>query len=65
MLGAALIAFAAWGLFTPAGAGAFDEMDGLIPFFAGLLGVGLVLGGGLVWWLKSFRSKSRGSRSSR
>ena len=50
-LGAALTAFAAWGLFTPAGARAFDEMDGLIPFFAGLLGVGRVLGGGLGWWL--------------
>ena len=33
----ALGVFCYWGLFTTAGAKSFDEMDGLIPFFAGVV----------------------------
>jgi hypothetical protein len=36
---AGLICFGWWGLRTQAGVRAFDEMDGLIPFFAGVLGI--------------------------
>ncbi len=33
---AALGLFAWWGIYTPAGNRAFDEMAGMIPFFAGI-----------------------------
>ena len=36
-------AFACWGLFTTAGARRFDEMAGMIPFFAGLATAPLAL----------------------
>jgi hypothetical protein len=41
-LAVVLVAFSAWGMFTDAGASRFDEMDGLIPFFAGVAGALLV-----------------------
>ena len=43
-------AFAWWGLFTAAGARRFDEMAGMIPFFAAVAG-GVLLLGALVAWL--------------
>ena len=36
---ASCLAFAYWGLATPAGRRAYDEMDGIIPAFAGMLAV--------------------------
>lgn len=39
--GAALVAFGYWGSQTRAGQVAFDEMAGIIPLLAGLLGAGL------------------------
>ena len=50
LLALGLGVFAWWGLSTSAGARAFDEMDGLIPFFAGVLGVALVICASLLWW---------------
>ncbi len=48
--GLALVAFAWWGMETAAGMRAFDEMAGMIPFFAGVAGVALA-GIGLAWLL--------------
>lgn len=39
LLSTALTSFGWWGLETTAGMQAFDEMDGLIPFFAGVVGI--------------------------
>ncbi len=36
--GAGLLAFGWWGMNTPTGQRRFDEMAGIIPFWAGLLG---------------------------
>jgi hypothetical protein len=49
--------FAYWGLFTEAGGRAFDEMAGLFPFYAGLLGAGLALCGALLWWVAARRAR--------
>lgn len=47
-------AFGYWGMFTVVGESHFDEMDGMIPFFAlcagvllGIVGVALLL---IAWW---------------
>jgi hypothetical protein len=49
-IAAALSAFAWWGQYTVEGRTQYDEMDGLYPFGAGLLGGFLViLASGLVW----------------
>ncbi len=50
-LAVALAAFAYWGLFTQAGGRAFDEMDGMIPFFAGVASPILAAAGALLWFL--------------
>ena len=39
---AALLAFGYWGFFTRAGNTRFDEMDGMIPYFALVAGLVLV-----------------------
>jgi len=46
-----LIGFAWWGQYTVAGHRAFDEMDALYPFSAGVLGVLLTVVAALAaWW---------------
>jgi hypothetical protein len=41
--------FACWGMFTQGGARHFDEMDGMVPFFAGVgTAVLLLAAGGLL-----------------
>ena len=40
--GAALGGFGWWGIYTAAGMRRYDEMDGLIPFFAGVAGLFLL-----------------------
>ncbi|TCH96807.1 hypothetical protein EJV46_19740 [Roseococcus sp. SYP-B2431] len=47
--------FAWWGLFTAAGNQAFDEMDGMIPFAAGVLGAFLAISAALAWGLSMRR----------
>jgi len=42
LFGTAGIAFGVWGLFSESGQRVFDEMDGMIPFFA-LVGSGLLV----------------------
>ena len=42
-IGCGLLAFCWWGLETAAGQAAFPEMAGLYPFYAGGLGVAVVL----------------------
>jgi hypothetical protein len=42
-IGLGLVAFAWWGMNTRAGQQAFDEMAGMIPFFAGVAGAILVV----------------------
>ena len=53
-LGAALLAFGYWGLETVAGRQAFDEMAGMIPFGAQVLGALLFILAALIavvhWW---------------
>lgn len=46
-IAAALIAFAWWGQYAAAGRRAFDEMDGLYPVAAGVLGVLLAVAAAL------------------
>jgi hypothetical protein len=53
----ACLAFAYWGLRTPAGRRAFDEMAGIIPMAAGLAGV-LFCVVALAIWLWRFFGKS-------
>ncbi|MBL8675573.1 MAG: hypothetical protein JNL07_11840 [Rhodospirillales bacterium] len=51
----ALAAFCWWGLFTAAGQRAYDEMAGMIPYFAGIGAVvALLIAAALLairWWL--------------
>lgn len=47
-----LAIFCYLGMFTTAGSRAFDEMDGMIPFFAGCLAV-LMAGVALILWCLS------------
>jgi len=42
LTGIACLAFAAWGLYTPAGRTRFDEMDGIYPYLSGFVGWGLI-----------------------
>ncbi len=44
-----LAGFAWWGLFTASGHRSFDEMDGMIPFAAGLLGALLAICAAITW----------------
>jgi hypothetical protein len=46
-----LAIFCYWGLFTAGGMHAYDEMDGYIPFFAGVLATILAVMAVLGWWL--------------
>ena len=46
----ACMSFSWWGLNTAAGRAAYDEMDGIIPFAAGPLGLVLGLVALVVWW---------------
>lgn len=43
-------AFAYWGLTTPSGRRAFDEMAGMIPLAAGGAGVVFALVALVTWW---------------
>ena len=46
-------AFAWWGLATPAGRRAYDEMDGIIPLTAMPAGLLLIVAGvALLWWIR-------------
>lgn len=49
--------FAWWGLGTASGSQVFDEMDGLIPFFAAVLGVPFAMGGAVFWLLARRRAR--------
>jgi hypothetical protein len=55
-VGAACLAFAYWGLKTPAGRRAYDEMAGIIPMAAGLLGVMLCVVALALWLWRWFRT---------
>lgn len=53
----ALIGFAYWGQYTVAGHRAFDEMDALYPFAAGVLGLVLTIVAALTAWWAGRRAK--------
>ncbi|MBV9879173.1 MAG: hypothetical protein JO180_01700 [Gemmatirosa sp.] len=55
-LGVALLLFAAWGTRTAAGRRAFDEMAGMIPLGAGLLGALLVVAAAGAWLVHRWRA---------
>jgi hypothetical protein len=45
---AALGVLSYWGTSTPAGRHQFDEMSGIIPFFAGIVAIVIALAGAVV-----------------
>lgn len=47
--------FCCWGLFTPEGHRSYDEMDGMIPFFAGCGAVACIIVGFLLLALYAYR----------
>ena len=49
--------FAYWGLFTTAGANAFDEMSGMIPFMVGLSCAPLLAASAAAWWVGRSRKR--------
>lgn len=51
------LVFGFWGYFTKTGAGYFDEMSGMIPFFALIFGAGLLIMSGLLWFFVKRRMK--------
>ena len=55
--GAAGLAFYYWGLHTPAGWRAYDEMAGMIPFFAGVAGGMLLVAAAAIWLWRQFRGR--------
>jgi hypothetical protein len=60
LLSAMLGAFCWWGLFTEGGSRHFDEMAGLIPFYAGIAGaLSLLLAMLLMLWRRSLAQRSR------
>jgi len=50
LAGVACEVFAYWGLNTPRGRRAFDEMAGMIPLAAAPAGAVLVLLAAVLWW---------------
>lgn len=59
MIGLALVLFGWWGIYTAAGMRRYDEMDGLIPFFAGVAGFGLIAIAGMIALFAVWRSRRR------
>jgi hypothetical protein len=60
LLAAMLGAFCWWGLFTEGGSRHFDEMAGLIPFYAGIAGaLSLVLSMLLMLWRRWLEQRGR------
>ncbi len=59
VIGLALVVFGWWGIYTAAGMRRYDEMDGLIPFFAGVAGVGLIVIAGMIALFAVWRSRRR------
>ena len=51
-------AFGYWGLFTEGGAKHFDEMAGMVPFAAMVLGVMFALGALIAWYLNGRARRS-------
>jgi hypothetical protein len=62
IVGAALLAFGWWGLETAAGRAAFDEMAGMIPFGAQVLGAALILIAAVITGVRYWRSPSHPGR---
>jgi hypothetical protein len=59
IIGLALVVFGWWGIYTAAGMRRYDEMDGLIPFFAGVAGLFLLALAGMVALFAAWRSRRR------
>lgn len=55
ILAAALGTFSAWGTQTSAGQRAFDEMAGMVPWFAGLLAIPFFAVATIAWWCSELR----------
>ena len=59
LVGLALAVFGWWGIYTAAGMRRYDEMDGLIPFFAGVAGLFLLVLAGIAALFAAWRSRRR------
>jgi len=60
LLATLLGAFCWWGLFTEGGSRHFDEMAGLVPFYAGIAGaLALLLSMVLIVWRRSLVQRDR------
>jgi hypothetical protein len=59
IVGLALALFGWWGMYTAAGRHRYDEMDGLIPFFAGCVGLVLLAVALLVATIRRWKSARR------
>lgn len=57
LLAVGLLLFGWWGLCTTPGRRRFDEMAGMIPFFAGSFGALLLTGALGIWWLSRRRDR--------
>jgi uncharacterized membrane protein len=57
VLALACAAFAYWGLRTVAGRRAFDEMAGMVPLGAGVVGAILAFCAVVTWWLSRHSAK--------
>jgi hypothetical protein len=55
VLAALLAGFAWWGLRTEGGQRSFDEMDGMIPFAAGVLSALLTICAAITWGMSRRR----------
>ena len=56
-LGVALMVYGWWGIFTPSGQRAYDEMAGLIPLYGGILGAFLAVVGALILLMRRWRAR--------
>jgi hypothetical protein len=57
VIGVLLGVFGWWGLFTRAGQRRFDEMDGLYPFIAGIVGIVVIVAAIVLFIIAAWRMR--------
>ena len=63
VVGAGLIVYGWWGIFTTSGRKKYDEMAGLIPFYLGIAGIVLVVTTGVAVGVVKWRAARSASVS--